>query len=230
VDISGVCCLSALPPSGQCCVDAEVDSCGVCGGTHTCRADVSFIVTPSADPASFYLSKAIISNVLGVLEASIDAITVTVNSDGTVTVSFTLLPPVSLSTSSVVAALQQKASMIPGAAAITIDPSMVLRVPECGNRLCELGEQRLLCSNSTGACSMNPSSCATDCAFSVKRCPMSTSRSPTSSVNNRNVTCGGEWSLTVGMQCQSLVAACCFEPRLRTSCGFTIMNQAMDSA
>jgi hypothetical protein len=36
VDRMGVCCPSALLPSGLCCVDGMVDSCGVCGGLNLC--------------------------------------------------------------------------------------------------------------------------------------------------------------------------------------------------
>ena len=36
VDVTGVCCVSALLPSGLCCVHGEVDSCGVCGGLNNC--------------------------------------------------------------------------------------------------------------------------------------------------------------------------------------------------
>jgi hypothetical protein len=37
VDALGVCCMSALPPSGVCCVSGVVDSCGVCDGSNACR-------------------------------------------------------------------------------------------------------------------------------------------------------------------------------------------------
>ena len=58
VDVSGVCCSRALAPSGECC-EGWVDSCGVCSGTNSCEAVVTFPLPPNANASAASVASAL---------------------------------------------------------------------------------------------------------------------------------------------------------------------------
>ena len=92
VDVFGQCCSSSLPPSGQCCASGNVDACGVCDGTNACSVSLTAVLTPSSDWNVSTVNATSVARILGLSIDSVSHITVTANSDGSVSEAFVLRP------------------------------------------------------------------------------------------------------------------------------------------
>eukprot|EP00210_Caulerpa_lentillifera_P003869 g3696.t1 len=178
IDSRGNCCNVALDANGICCESNDVDQCGVCDGFgQSCTTRVEIIVANEQRNAQTCLKNFLPSFLLLVPQTPVEVTRLrggvkrfTVEANGS-----------SFNTEQINTRFSTLVNRSDGNPCSIIRTSNAIKVPVCGNNICEIGEASSSSIN-------NPNSCPQDCTLTITSC---SSRKSTGVVGRTDTLCSG---------------------------------------